>query len=111
MLVTERKQKKKVIAQRSAYSLPFIEVFVHGQAELLALGAKRHIGLLLNSSIRNHSNEASLSLPSDPPVEIEDEDKMFHVLMEFAKADVNSPRSVRALSKVRLSQHVIQDTN
>lgn len=52
-----------------------------------------------------------LSLPLDPPVEIEDEDKMFHVLMEFAKADVNSPRSVRALSKVRLSQHVIQDTN
>lgn len=27
---------------------------------------------------------------------------MFHVLMEFAKADVNSPRSVRALSKVRI---------
>lgn len=26
---------------------------------------------------------------------------MFDVLMEFAKADVNSPRSVRALSKVR----------
>ncbi|KAL9988565.1 hypothetical protein ACROYT_G003023 [Oculina patagonica] len=35
----------------------------------------------------------------DPLVEIEDEDKMFDVLMEFAKADVNSPRSVRALSK------------
>ena len=33
---------------------------------------------------------------------IEDEDKMFDVLMEFAKADVNSPRSVRALSKVRI---------
>ena len=38
----------------------------------------------------------------DPLVEIEDEDKMFDVLMEFAKADVNSPRSVRALSKVRI---------
>ncbi|PFX26202.1 Dual specificity protein kinase TTK [Stylophora pistillata] len=40
----------------------------------------------------------------DPPVEIEDEDKMFHVLMEFAKADVNSPRSVRALSKTFYKQ-------
>ena len=50
----------------------------------------------------NHSFYLCFHRLKDPLVEIEDEDKMFDVLMEFAKADVNSPRSVRALSKVRI---------
>ena len=37
---------------------------------------------------------------------------MYHVLMEFAKADVNSPRSVRALSKVSIfNRHELQYTD
>ena len=42
----------------------------------------------------------NFSFLSDPLVEIED--KMFDCLMEFAKADVNSPRSIRALSQARI---------
>lgn len=42
----------------------------------------------------------NFSFLSDPLVEIED--KMFDCLMEFAKADVNSPRSIRALSQASI---------
>ena len=49
----------------------------------------------------NSLAQGNTSSFSDPSVEI-DSDRMFDCLMEFAKADVNSPRSIRALSQVTI---------
>lgn len=56
---------------------------------------------LLAHPFINSSAQGNTSSFSDPSVEI-DSDRMFDCLMEFAKADVNSPRSIRALSQVTI---------
>ena len=56
---------------------------------------------LLAHPFINSSAQGNTPSFSDLSVEI-DSDRMFDCLMEFSKADVNSPRSIRALSQVTI---------